>query len=372
MLAYIVDYLVVGTLSVLALWPLGLVQLTVRSDSGTVLADGAYSPARVIAPLVLWAVYWILLEGLFGASLGKRVFRLRVAGTGGEPAGLGAVLLRTAVFLAPPVVLGIAWLIPEIRGPLLRAAVRQSGQTSVSLSMVPLFVLFVSARSRNGFAGLHELASGTRVLVVQGVERAVVAAGAGGEPVAVGSGRIGPYALLDGAEGQSGPGLLRGWDVRLRRPVWLHLVPAGFALPEWRRDLARPARLRWLAGRRDESASWDAYEAVDGRSFLATVETPQPWKVVRAWLCDLSREIETGRHDGSLPALGLDRLWVGSDGRIQAARLAGAQWRAGRQAVRPGRACHARFSGNPWIPAPRRDHRPGTERGPAASGCQAP
>ncbi len=93
-LAYIVDYLVVGTLSVLALWPLGLVQLTVRSDSGTVLADGAYSPARVIAPLVLWAVYWILLEGLFGASLGKRVFRLRVAGTGGEPAGLGAVLLR--------------------------------------------------------------------------------------------------------------------------------------------------------------------------------------------------------------------------------------------------------------------------------------
>jgi eukaryotic-like serine/threonine-protein kinase len=316
-LAYIVDYLVVGALSVVCLWPLGFVQMTVRSDSGTVLADGAFSPTRIIAQLVLWAVYWILLEGLSGASLGKRVFRLRVAGAGGEPAGLGSVLLRTAVFLAPPAALGMAWLIPDIRELLVKAAVRQSGQTSVSLSMVPLLVLFVSARPRNAFAGLHELASGTRVLVVESVERVVASAGAGAEPVAIGSGRVGPYAILDEAEGQSGPGLLRGWDVRLRRPVWLQLVPAGFELPEWRRDLARPARLRWLAGKRDEGASWDAYEAVDGRSFLATVETPQPWKVVRAWLRDLSREIETGRHDGSLPALGLDRLWVGSDGRIR-------------------------------------------------------
>jgi uncharacterized RDD family membrane protein YckC len=316
-LAYIVDYVVIGILSVVALWPLGVVKASVKAGFDTITMGEGFSPVQVLAPQILWAAYWILLEGLFGASLGKRLFRLRVAGAGGEPASFGQVLLRTIVFLAPAAAVSLVWLIPELREPLMKAAIRQKGQTSVSFGILPFLILFASARPRNGFAGLHELASGTRVLAVRAVERSAASTAASAEPAAIGSARIGPYALLDETGLQSGAGLLRGWDGRLRRPVWLHLVPAGFALPAWRRDLARPARLRWLAGRRDEGASWDAYEAVDGRPFPAAVETAQPWKIVRAWLRDLGREIEAGRADGSLPALGLDRLWVGSDGRIR-------------------------------------------------------
>jgi hypothetical protein len=123
--------------------------------------------------------------------------------------------------------------------------------------------------------------------------------------------------LADEPAASPGPSVVAAWDEQLRRPVWLHFVATAVALPAWRRDLARSARLRWLAGRRSESAAWDAYEAVEGQSFLETVATPQPWRSVRGWLRDLSGEIETGLQDGSLPALGLDRLWVGTDGRIR-------------------------------------------------------
>ena len=39
------------------------------------------------------------------------------------------------------------------------------------------------------------------------------------------------------------------------------------------------------------------------------------WETVRGWLCDLAEEVQAGLRDGSLPALELDRVWIGNDGR---------------------------------------------------------
>ena len=82
--------------------------------------------------------------------------------------------------------------------------------------------------------------------------------------------------------------LLAGYDERLRRKVWINLMPAGSpAVTTLRRDLSRAGRLRWLSGKRTGEDCWDAYEAVEGKPLLAFLGEPQPWRTVRHWLHDL-------------------------------------------------------------------------------------
>jgi hypothetical protein len=130
--------------------------------------------------------------------------------------------------------------------------------------------------------------------------------------------RLGPFDVI-GSLGQTDVGtLLVGFDPRLRRRVWLHDVPPDTpAVRQLNRDLSRPVRLRWLGGRRTAADSWDAYEALDGKSFVALLDRPQPWRLVRVWLADLAREIDAGLSDGSLGRLALDYVWITSDGRAK-------------------------------------------------------
>src|SRR5205807_1721620 len=97
----------------------------------------------------------------------------------------------------------------------------------------------------------------------------------------------------------SAPVVVQGYDDRLRRRVWVEMLPAGTPpLEARRRDLGRPARTRWLSGRRAGAECWDAYEAVDGQPFLEAAASPQPWSRVRHWLADLSDEIAAGMKEG--------------------------------------------------------------------------
>jgi hypothetical protein len=84
-----------------------------------------------------------------------------------------------------------------------------------------------------------------------------------------------------------------------------------------RRDLGRPGRARWLAGRRDGAECWDAYEAIDGEPIHAAGAHPQPWSRVRHWLADLAHELTAGLDDGSLPALHNRRVWIDSSDRAR-------------------------------------------------------
>ena len=128
------------------------------------------------------------------------------------------------------------------------------------------------------------------------------------------AGRIGPYQVLERLDRN----LVCGYDGRLRRKVWIHASPLGTPpLPPHRRDLSRPGRLRWLTGRRAAEECWDAYEAVEGKSLLAAVTTPQSWSTVRHWLNDLAAELRAGLEDQSISTLALDRVWVTPDQRAR-------------------------------------------------------
>ncbi len=73
------------------------------------LESYAYS---VILAMVTYVVYCVLMEYRFGATLGKRVMKLRVVGNGAAPAGLREVLLRNLVKIIELMSLPLLLLVP--------------------------------------------------------------------------------------------------------------------------------------------------------------------------------------------------------------------------------------------------------------------
>jgi serine/threonine protein kinase len=274
-------------------------------------------------------VYFFVLEAWWGASLGKRLFGLQLSSPG--TAGWTArVARRTMVFHIPWLVIA---LVLVTFGPIGPAVDRQLGgnwrlnaqQTRDGIeglmTLTLIAALFVTARRHNGWTGLHELASGTRVVSRSGARLRTrttpgAAVGIDAAPLTLGT-RYGPFrAVTDVRKGN--PDLVMGFDPVLRRQVWIHEVPRHTTpIAAVRRDLSRTGRLHWLTGRRSDSDNWDAFEAPDGQPFqLAVRGSALSWSTLKSWLLDLSTELVASAKDGSMPVLRLDRLWIRGDGRL--------------------------------------------------------
>ena len=283
-----------------------------------------------IPSLVSALLYYTIAEGRFGCGLGKAVLNLRVVGPARGAPGYRRAFFRTLLFSGPSfvvtqifgfVVMRWASANPAQAGNMALSIV---GIGSVLLSFGCLAVLFSTVRRANGFAALHDLATGTRVVLrpkaIESREssRRQTRPASGHES---GATRIGPYVVPDAVKAASTldtPIVVNGYDDRLRRGVWIEVFPAGAPpIPAWRRDLGRPGRARWLSGRRSGTEAWDAYEAMDGRPLLTAIETRQPWSRVRHWVADLAQEIAAAEKDGSLPALAADRVWITADDRAR-------------------------------------------------------
>jgi len=264
--------------------------------------------ALVRGTYVLAAIlYFVLLEGLWGASLGKRLTGIRVVRSGSDGRiGLRAGL-RAAVFCLPNVVVLLA----------MNAAVLDDlwfwgGYLDPLLYLSVLAGLFATAQRQTGFAGLHDRISATRVVS----QSPFVAAPKFRIPVPemtimpVSRFRRGPYEVR-GAMGSTTEGeLIDAFDPVLRRRVWIHEVrPATPALSSQRRDSSRPGRHYWLAGVRSEVEAWDAYEALDGAPLSEVLKASAPWSQVKLWLADLAEEFKAAEN-GGLPACAFGRVWI--------------------------------------------------------------
>jgi uncharacterized RDD family membrane protein YckC len=301
---------------------------------GLAIASNQQSLLLMALPtLALIVGYYGLLEGFFGAAAGKGLLGLRVVQRDGSRPGFLRAVSRAAIFVLPGHVLKQAlyyWLLNAGRAAQEDAAGAMASLAVLLISCGTLAALFSTARQRNGYAGLHDIGSSTRVVMHRRrVEaRAENEASRRDRTYAAGPSRIGPYLVSEPGDASppnpvSTPTLVDGYDDRLRRPVWILRLPCGSPpLPPLRRDLARPARPRWLAGRRTDAECWDAFEATDGGPLGIT---PQPWSRVRHWLADLTHEAAAGLVDGSLPPLDVDRVWIGADDH---ARLL--DWPAGK------------------------------------------
>jgi eukaryotic-like serine/threonine-protein kinase len=271
--------------------------------------------AKPVVMTLVAVSYFAITEGVWGASLGKALCGLRVVTESGAPPEFAPALLRALVFFLPAwlasgLVLSIAGLVYSMQGG--------SAIAAIAVQTVVQALLFVTARrAANGFAGIHERATRTRTVMRSpvGVHGLVQAARS---PIDVPAGRrwVGPYRIVDTASSQPNCGAALGYDDRLRRTVWLRFpgVDAD-PVPNVRRILRRPARPRWLAGQRASGLAWDAYEQVPGQPFVTVVTRARSWEMVCGWLCDLAAEVQAGLRDGSLPALEVDRVWIGNNGR---------------------------------------------------------
>ncbi len=288
-------------------------------------------PVLMVVLAVPVFLYFWLSDGLWGTSIGKWLLRLRVTrASGGERPGLGRGLLRTAVFIATGGLLTnlalffllnpgdpLAWALCGLAGFVLSLAAR-----------------FSTMRKRNGYRGLHEVLSDTRVVQLPpsvrpgwrlreplasespAADGSVEPGGTEGVPK-----QVGVFAIR-GVLHREGPELvLLGEDTTLGRRVWLWWRPrTAEPLPQARRDLARGGRLRWLSAGTAEEGRWDAFVAPEGASLSDSVMVSGPldWAGVRLLLGGLADELDAAAADGTRPPrLSIEQVWLGVYGRVQ-------------------------------------------------------
>lgn len=270
-----------------------------------------------VAPAVVGILYFGLLEGLWGTTVGKRLCGLQVIRRDGLRPGLGLAFGRAAIFEATKVATA---LISLIWGPAM-----PSGSGWIVLASVIFAVgwvgLFATMVRGNGYAAVHDLITGTRV--VQRFARARSAAVSTQAPDTTAADakvidHLGPFDVLAPA-GQTDRGdLFDAVDRRLRRPVWIHRLASGSpALSPAVHEADRPTALRWLGEGRSADAAWDAFEAPGGGSLQSRLRTPQSWDTVKHWLLDLATELKARLHDRSVEPFSIDRVWIDRGGRAR-------------------------------------------------------
>jgi uncharacterized RDD family membrane protein YckC len=279
------------------------------------------SAGHHIAFLSLGLLYFSIVEGIWGAGLGKQLKGLRVVRKNGRAPGIGRAFLRILI----PVLC-----IEGIRVPLLLASISATYINDLTISEIVTYsaatflcpwipVLFLlSARRENGFATLWDLVSGTRVVVKpKGSARAAFEPRAQLEVRAEGAVSLGPYRIVRELAPKK---WILATDPVLRRQAWLlrrDSVEPSLA----RRDLGRSGRLRWLQKVETAEATWDAFEATQGVPFSTLVKDGKdgkslPWGTLRHWLHDLAAELWAATSDQTLPAeLSLDHVWITAQGR---------------------------------------------------------
>jgi hypothetical protein len=327
---------------------LSLAALTARL--GVESRPSAFSVFTTVLPFI---AYFALLEGLLGWSLGKRILRLRVGTPSrNRPPGVGRALIRAAVLyfvvMGPRVAINIAYtpagpqpateVTNDKTKPQAEQDVRQVQGPEFGLSefldigavcwlWLSLALLPSTMRRRNGYRGLHELASGTRTYSLrwyQSKDRLLLGASAtdldlvevDGLPERIGSYRI-HGALLWAANERT----LLGNDVQLGRSVWIWMRPVSQPpLNERSRLIHRTSRLRWAAGGRHEDWEWDAFVTAPGSPLPPRIAEcgPLSWARFRPTLEELTQELLASHVEHTLPALlSIEQVWIGSNGHVR-------------------------------------------------------
>jgi len=292
----------------------GFEDLVSQSESDKI----AWAVGLTLVTGFLGFLYYTMFDARSGQTVGKKLMRLRTVAMDGGRVGWKRALRRNIVFLAASLVPGVVVAVLTVN--------QQGSSTHILWTQLPLVVsmgLALSMRSTNGFRGLHEFASGTRVVPIP--EESL--AGRTSVPIVAAHqsddipDTLGPYTVR-GALGYSGGNrVLLGRDDTLDRAIWLFCRHDDTATPSTARtEVARPTRLRWLQSGSTDATSWDAYEAVHGVPLEQALQQPRSggWDRGRHVIRELACELVAANADATLPdTIHPDQVWLARDGRVK-------------------------------------------------------
>jgi hypothetical protein len=304
----------------LVMWQLGLSWTDDSREAEQVRLQDLWVPIETVA----YFFYYFLTEWAWGASPGKWLMRLRVrAVTADHPPGARPMAVRTSLFAL------LTWLPGDLADlSVVSAPALWPARWALYVANFAGIVLILSPmRARNGYQGLHEVKSGTRVVWRPWVPRrrpvrhrlpahpSWVTTRPEGMPEA-----IGPYNVRGVVRSEPGLTILLGEDASLGRAVWIELRAESSAAPSpARQALARSTRLRWLSGGTAGASRWDAFLAPAGCPLAELVRGTSRlvWHDVRPILGSLVAELVAASRDGTWPgALELDQAWVQPSGEV--------------------------------------------------------
>jgi uncharacterized RDD family membrane protein YckC len=327
----------------LILWPLDFIFMAVvLTFLGALIGRLSPLPAGLLAQFVgvgVGLLYFALMEANLGWTPGKWFFRLRVCDADSlDRPRLSQAALRTLVFYLfkdfGPVLMVFTVLAPLVQflragGSIEPTTVLLYGALIVFLpvltSIVGLLLLTVTMRLRNGYRGVHELASGTRTIRLPWRrERRALRVTTQVAPVRAETplpGKMGAFLVRQALNWQGERGLLLAEDSGLGRQVWiwLHGDDADIATPV-RREIGRTTRPRWVASGKQDGHAWDAFVAAPGCPLPTLIQpgTRLLWADFLPVLEQLSDELSAALEDGTLPrVLSLEQVWVEPSGRVQ-------------------------------------------------------
>lgn len=275
----------------------------------------------VCVDLAIFLVAFLIIEPIRGASPAKLLLGLRVRGQGISSPGPRTILVRNLIF----------WGIAVAPWQLLTLAFFLGGRADAWWMILPVRVLGLALvastmRASNGYAGLHDLLTRTRVVSLPRVQKRRTAEArralgkdrtVAARPVGV-LRSVGPYTIRGAVRWDENRKVLAGEDSTLGREVWIVLRPRTSPPPDpARRDLTRATRPRWLSGGEQAEGRWDAYIAPAGCP-LADLAGPEglSWRDARPIFEDLADELHAALRDGTLPeGLTVDQVWIQPDGR---------------------------------------------------------
>lgn len=320
--AFVLDTIVVN----LVLMSLIQLALTLSTGKNSPVLSTTMLIASLTVDMAIWMFSFVLCESFFGQSPAKWLMRLAVRSeTGRDRTEIRRLLLRTlvafALLEAPSQAVNIAaW---SISSPWMLALRWPAGALGV-------VILASTMRFKNGFRGLHDVVSGTRVVLKAPTRRRAPVGRrppsrpeslrqAMSKPVGVVD-SVGPFRVRGAVRWDQMQKVLVGEDSSLGRSVWVVLRQKGAAAPSpTRREIARPTRPRWLDGGVQSGGRWDAFVAPTGCSLADLVGlSGLPWHEARPILVELAEEMAASLAEGSLPeSASTEQVWIQRDGHVQ-------------------------------------------------------
>ena len=294
----------------------------------------------LLVNFVLLLVWFTMQEYVSGTTIGKWLMNMRVINEQNESPRLWQAATRST--LIP----GCRQLILLI--PLLSLEPTQNQGLDVEnslkigfvqllsvLAWIPCLLLMLTARITNGYRGVHDLLSKTRVVRISGaieagtVDDVAVTAPTKFEESSISPDSIEPFRVLGelSVNDSDGSRIMIGVDPELDRKVWIY--ETADAEPPLTHAAIRPTRQRIIASKvdssRDPSKHYFVAESIEGMPLSQYIELADPvqWSTFRPILADLASELDLAESEGSLPVpLSTDHLWLDRSGQIKLIELA--------------------------------------------------